>query len=662
MILGAGRCADCGYEENGQLVAGLLDKARRLEAKGWIEEPKHILDNLLNRGIAASEVQTLRSALDARRDFLLSAFFGPLHENRLRAAAAAANELAVAIPDHEEAGKTVADWVEWLEHQLEVAIPEGLARARKLESIDRERAFFEYETLLEVCVDCREALEGIARCPPEPPASACLRRERDSSLALEWEASPSVGDVEYIVLRTTGSAAMSVSNGIQIYSGPLRPDVFDDVSDLVGTSVAYSVFACRRGVLSSNFRGTGSILVTAEVADLAAEPDDGEARLSWTAPRGVKSIRVTRKNGVPPRVPGDGHELVGTPTGLHDTGLANGIRYHYLISAVFEDPEGMARTSDGVRVDVLVDRRPTIVSGLQVSAEGGGITFSWSPPDVGAVTILRCASFAGHREGDLVRTSSLSELGETVVADQPGQTARLRDVAHGIHFFVPFSVQGDLARVGRASEYVFLPSVREVRDEKVGEAIRLRWKWPPGIELASVAWRSDRFPESPKDAGVRVKTLSQGAYHSRGGAIIEAESDSQYYFTVFGALEIAGMLHHASGVEDSARLSVSMGTLTEISYSLRPTRNWRRKVTGFELLLTADKDVNLADTVLVAKSHFVPLDPDDGNEILSLTGVGLLAGRCHRVGLDRASLSETDRVRMFFVDQDAYKRARLIEE
>jgi hypothetical protein len=118
--------------------------------------------------------------------------------------------------------------------------------------------------------------------------------------------------------------------------------------------------------------------------DLSAQPGDGLADLSWSAPTGIPPARgYNVYRGSEPGLYG-ASPLNGSPllaTRFQDTTVTNGVTYYYVVRSVGGDEPPFREGRNSAEVAVTPEDRtpPAVPTGLVAVPFAGGVALAWNP-------------------------------------------------------------------------------------------------------------------------------------------------------------------------------------------------------------------------------------------------------------------------------------------
>ncbi len=228
---------------------------------------------------------------------------------------------------------------------------------RKLERADPPSARSLYRRCLEIAADLPAALDGLDRCPPEPPKDLQAHLLSDR-IRLCWTPPQpdGLGPLTFFVLRKRGGLPEHPGDGTRI--AEVSTCEFEDRHVRAGETVSYAVRARRGQAESLSAVAAGPLVFLPDVQDVRAQGRSGEIELSWIPPHGVFEIRVVRKAGSPPAGPRDGQPVPAALDQAIDAGLLEGQVYHYAIYAIYRMANSKRYPSQGVHVAAYARARP----------------------------------------------------------------------------------------------------------------------------------------------------------------------------------------------------------------------------------------------------------------------------------------------------------------
>ncbi len=497
------------------------------------------------------------------------------------------------------------------------------ARARKRERIDPAGARDFYRRSLAIASDFTEADQGLRRCPPDPPSDLSAKY-MDDHVRLQWSppAPDGIGPVTYVILRKGESAFAHPADGFRIGESTL-PE-FNDPGVVPGTSVSYAVVTRRGEVESVGAVAVGPMFVLGEVRGVHVDVRSREVDLTWIPPRGASEVRVVRKRGTPPGSPTDGERVESSIDHAHDHGLEPDRVYHYAIHAVYRTIDGRATASRGVFVTAQPHTPTRPVDAPVLSLENDGrVRLRWIEPQRGIVKILRTSQPLPYAPGSRLTPVQVASIAGTWLERDGPEQARDTPTATAICHYTPLTSWGGSVTVGHAVAHSCVADPSELRANRSGGLVHLKWRWSPHGNQSLVVFRQGLPPTGPDDPNALAETVHEADYSRLGRHTLTLPRGdaSPWHVVVYALMTEDGMPVTSPGREPSARTLVA-GPNPEVtvSYQFRKTRfagrNWSI------VFRTEPPGSEIPPTVLVTHQRAVPLSADDGTIVASFPGSG----------------------------------------
>jgi hypothetical protein len=351
----------------------------------------------------------------------------------------------------------------------------ALERARKL--ADAAARSDAYMDVLDIAVDCKEALDALEATPPEAPASlqaSVAGRE----VQLHWQARPA-RLTSYILSRRASSpqAAATVI--------PVEGLSYQDASPEAGVALYYSVHAVRGNARSAKGADLKDpVYVLEEAGDLKLQPGDREVTLAWQRPAGTIRVLVRRGQGEAPHTATEG---VNVPVGSDgcsaiDRGLENGQSYGYAVFTQLSLPGGRGMVSPGLRRTATPVEPPEPILELsfnKVAGAGERMQVVWTPPARGEGRLFARQEPFQLRAGEQRTLEELVQRFGEPLSGGPG-SAEERLPAQGVRYYLPVTVVHGSATIGQEHAYRNVEECSQLESDVRGDRLRLKWKWPPG--------------------------------------------------------------------------------------------------------------------------------------------------------------------------------------
>jgi hypothetical protein len=609
-------CAKCGFPVgDATVVRRLRQEAEKALARGEVDQALRYVDEALVYWPGATDLVTLRARIMQRRqegDTLLRRLDEALVQQQVVAAEKLLEEFEKQAPGRAEAAsrrKTIAE-------RLKRA-GECVARARQEEQAGRaEAAIAAYSEALRDCRDLRDALDGLARFPPPPPARAEARAE-PHGIVLRWQPVAARQPLRYRIVRKVGSEPQTPEDGALV--GEVLADTLTDATASPGEMYHYAVFSIRDGIPSAQPALAGPVLRTVEVGALRATVSDSCISLEWATAAGARGVEVWRQLGVPPRLRGEGVRIVAvSAASATDAGLENGRVYGYRVVAVYTGPGGQPIFSDGVTCTARVVAPPKPVTDLHVLHQGEHLEVAWTTPPTGQVCIYAARDPITATCGSRLAVQGLERLGHLLKATGP-HSARLDIGARQVVHLLPVTIDGSAATAGAVVRISWVEDVDQINAVVQGGQLKVRWKWPRDVTAAVVAWRTDQPPTGPEDPQATRESCLLHEYERDGGFTHAAPTADRLYIAVYAALRDGAAWNYASALTPGSRAVIDVARRRTVTYRIDAQWSfWLRRTGEYALKLTPDGPTTLPALTLVAKPGGRPLSPEDGTAILRL--------------------------------------------
>lgn len=558
-------------------------------------------------------------------------------------------------------GKDARQWRSEIDRRI-AEVETWLAKAREHERNRRlDEAAAAYLEAQRLATDADEARQGLLRCPPQPPLNVRAQLQA-GQVQIEWMASASTGEIEYLVVGKRDGAPSSCEDGQLIAR---TPDIFcQDKTAQPGSVVHYAVCSERHGARSRLVPAKG-LLIAREVDQFSLEVRNGAVHGSWqfNAPNG--RVRIFRQEGQAP-AGREGDEI--KPTGTHhfvDRAVQLGRVYYYRALVEYHTSGGEQVFTAGRLKSVRPEAPPQKLSSFNIAAEPDRLLFSWTPVTSGEVKIYRTNQEFPWPEGAQIQVGQLAEFGLPLdgVFDRNGnrQAQDLSLPRQTLVYYTAVTVSGDAAVVGARQSFIATEDVSELRADDRGHYLQLLWRWPDGCQSAVVAWRTDVHPQDANDELAVKRRIARGEYERQGGFRVEKPLSQPYYFAVFALVEINGATVHSSALRSDARAALRLTSQVGIHYSIESASWYQRS--RKKLVLKTEQDVpNLPEIVLVARpQELQPRRIEDGQTLVTFSGLNLDAQTETALEFSLEGVARPVYLRLFFRDPAAYQRFQLLD-
>lgn len=442
------------------------------------------------------------------------------------------------------------------------------------------------------------------RWPPLPAAQPSAR-VADERVVIGWQPSPSdAGAVTYRVLRSGRPFPPGHADSDLVAETPGSRAV--DSMPPVNVPVYYAVVAERGGVPAPPATAR-PVYVRPDVTDLDVVPGNGAVSGAWRMPAGASGVTVRRATGRPPRDLADGVAVPATGSGLRETGLTNGVTYHYLVAVRYREPDGRDAHTAGVRFTALPMEPPTAVTQLDVAPaerEPGWLVATFAAPASGTVELRLLDGAPDRQQGARMAVAALPGRALAGIAVPGGIKCR---APHAAGVLAAVTVSGAYAVIGTYREWIPTTDITSLRARWHGDRVVVSWEWPDDVGEMEVRWRAE-------DGPWQQQAVSSARYIAGGGVTLTAPPGTSAEIVVAPVLRSGD--RRMVGTGGRTRVTVPVAA----KYTLRRAGLWHRRLVA---TVTADRAVHVSRLVLVARDNVLPLQPTDGDVVAALDDVDL---------------------------------------
>ena len=146
--------------------------------------------------------------------------------------------------------------------------------------------------------------------------------------------------------------------------------------------------------------------------------------------------------------------------------------------------------------------------------------------------------------------------------------------------------------------------------------LRATWRWPDSrhVHAVAVAWRGDRWPTVPEEAGTNVQRITRKGYEQNGFMVPVPVGTSHLFVRLFSALNVhepdgRTQVFYSRGEDPSARVEIAPRPV--LSYRLIP-QDGRR----FTLEIESKDRISLPSIMVVRTKERLALHQNDGDMVL----------------------------------------------
>jgi hypothetical protein len=519
-----------------------------------------------------------------------------LATGHLRAAQQAVAAIPVSDPERTEVAQAVQQReteVRRLLDELERASRDG--RDEEAERLLREAA--------RLAADDADLATRLERHPPPPPRDVRVVAQANHA-KVSWRAPDTVrSGLRYSVTRNAGRAPVDRDDGAR-------------VGDSDGASIVDSSAPAGQEIVYAVFTGAGDTWSRPALAKIRLVPPIGEVTLrvrpdeitaSWTPHPDAASVKVCRRQGTPPAGATDGEPVTANVSSFVDRSVREGVEYFYGLVALYHDEQRRPVSAPMTVVSASPRAAGQPLDGLSVEPQHAGsggarvARLRW-PARYGQIRIRYGSSAPTWEFGETVTVASMERYGQEVLGAQvlDGEWMVLdAEVPVEPQVYVPFTVGGTGAVVGRAVHVSHAEPVRQLHVRRTGDRALLTWIWPDDARLVEIRWEAPGVP-------AETTRISHAQYVKGNGCVLRVGSTG-------GTATVWSVAIGPSRESLSAPVSVSVdGPAIRLSYRMRRPSSLRDRLSRRRVVeLRADQDCADVDiTIVVSAGLAMPVRVD----------------------------------------------------
>lgn len=642
-------CAKCGFDLTGMDKA--VELVRQAEQK-YAEKDFDAAERLVKEAKAywpnRKDVLSLESAIREERDKAakaIAAITKDIQDKNFYAASIKINQAkASGVSLDPQVTDKVASTVKEVESQLAA-----------MRGASGDEAFAILARLSEIIADSDELNQSKKRFPPDEVPS--LRGKRvGGDITLEWEASPSAGEISYILVRKENTYPNDPSDGTAIYRGTELS--FTDGAVPVNTVLYYAVFAVRIGVNSKAARLPDAVAFVDGVKNFKAVGGDGMVTLSWDKPPSATEIHLYKYCGFErPHDEGALEAVLCTrPDGLVVNGLINGTNYWFAVSAghtlngktYFSDKEYLAAVP-AKPARPLQDFSVKLVDGVfqatWTQSEWDVILFyAKRKPEYAIGTVYDLDELLGKYEKADINLKSLTE-------------AEFRLNFVGECYIIPGVINASNVILNEASYITDVPGVKDISFDVNAAATEMyvNFTWPRKIDRALLLYRMDSYPSGIDDPMAYKVECGKRQYETNEGILLSNPPRGTLYAAIYTYFESDGHRVYS----EACRALLSNEPQKDVFYTLRYKK---AGLFGKKCTLTVEVETDgtcvFPAFTIVGKYKSTPLKRSDG-DVLSVMNDNTEIKGTHTFEFDVSQLKSDTRLKMFFLNDKNYKSFKI---
>jgi fibronectin type 3 domain-containing protein len=512
----------------------------------------------------------------------------------------------------------------------------------------KEKLLLEALAISSQCVEPRDM-------PLPAPPSDLKMSVGQSNIHLSWQASPSIGNIRYRVMRKENGHPNSPEDGKELATVDILN--YTDSGITPGVSYYYAVYSVRQNSFSSERQTAGPAIQVAGVSDFKAVSGNKMVTLKWKAPKAsVVTIRRKEKNAA------DSSEIVlcegfSGEEFVDAKNVENETFYTYTVQTFFSNGQSGSQAS----YTVCPTLPPTPIIDLKIAkenqAEPQKRVLSWTPAASNTVTkiVQTQSKLPDCNEGQFYTLSEANAWGKTVSILKEGFAEPMLE--SGMNYFIPLTIKGDAVVCGKIASVPYVQGLQNVIGDGIDDTVTLRWQWPTGVKNALITYAYDAFPQEPSPQSCAASEEVMGKEDSSSCETKFCVSQKcPHYFSVFAYVSIGGKKYFSL----PSKVQVLLGNVPIISYRIVKKGLFKQR---FYVELRSDPadEFALPDLQLRVKASEVPFDQTDGVLLSNVSNVTLQNGHA-LIDVPESESKSGRYLKIFFKDSKNGEKYRLRAE
>lgn len=319
-----------------------------------------------------------------------------------------------------------------------------------------------YMQVLSICADCEKAKVAIESNPPTAP-TAFVSEINGTSIRIKWNKLNSQY-IEYRIIRKEGGRPTSIKDGTHL--ADTSNSQYDDTSVTPGVSYFYAVFSkCGEIVSKTGLVSDKPSLVVCDIdmKTLSYDIQEKSIGFNMALPKNAKAIEIYRDGTLVKTIYGSSYV---------DAGLIPEQEYHYKFVVIFEDNIASIHKSNGISLKLKPMAPPKPVS-LKIENSEKEARLSWTLPGKGSLSIFVSETPLPYHTNDIVNLDviKLPKLSIT------GTNCTISKDFSGERYYLPLSIQGNIAVVGDIVRLVSIVKPSDVRFDRNEGFVMVKWNW-----------------------------------------------------------------------------------------------------------------------------------------------------------------------------------------
>ncbi len=541
--------------------------------------------------------------------------------------------------------------------KVAASIQSAEERIAQIRQMGKEEAFSAMLTLADSISDSAELKNMVADYPPDP-ATGVKADRRGGDVVVNWEESASGGKIDYLLIRKEKAYPNGPDDGQVVYEG--KECSYTDTGLNKSTVYYYIVLARRIGVLSKVSRVEQPQVIVDPVSEVRAIGGDGMLTLSWKKAATVSEIKIWQYQGDSQPASQDAYTQVpcNRLDGAVISGLENGRRYWLRIVA-YHTIEGSAYPSDDVIVNAVPQRPAKPLENFTVHYVDDRFLATWKQSEWDVI-LFYAQKKPDYAVGVIYDVQELTKEYQKIDISLRTMTEAEFTVSFvGECYIIPGVINASNVILNEASYVSSVPPAKEISFDlnSAGTELYVNFTWPKQVNRSLLVYRMDEYPSGPDDPLGKRVDCNRKQYDMNGGILISNPAKGVFYAVIYTYFEGEGRRIYADGVQTL----INNEPQRDVFYTIRYKKQRFSKKRTLEVTVKSTGKFLFPQFVIVSKFKSLPLRRDDGDIVCSTAEETEITGT-HTFTYDVSDLREGTRVKMFFLNDQHYKKYKIQNE
>lgn len=539
-------------------------------------------------------------------------------------------------------------------NQVSQAISEAENKISQISSMNSDQAFTALMGLSESIKDSSALNNALKKYPPKVPDKIDAKTRNDA-VTIKWSASPSQGNVEYILVRRENAYPNSATDNV-VYKG--QELTYTDTSVTKAVPVYYGLYVSRAGVLSPMLRLSQPVIVVDPVSDVKAIGSDRIINLSWNCPSTVSDVKLLVYKGETQPQSDDQYTAVESNRldGAKLDNLINGQRYW--IKIIANHIVNAQTVAAAPVVIAAVPQKPVKpLEDFKVTYSNGNFKASWKKTEWDVI-LLKSDKKPEYAVGEIYTLSDLQKKFDKInlnIVDDTDGTFALNFI--GQCYIIPAVISATNVILSKPVAVSNVPKVKNIFSDfnKSNSEIYVSFDWPKNINKSMLIYRTDDYPKDPSDPAARVIDCNIKQYDENAGILVSDPPLGTIYAKIYTYFEDEdGKKIFSEGV----KYLIDNEPQRDVYYSFKYKKaGLFSKSSKLTVEINSKGHFVFPKFVIVSKYPTIPLKRDDGNIIFESDKVEI--NNSYRFEVKVPQLRKGSRLKIFFLNDQNYSKYKI---